>query len=277
MSDDDRPGIWRTLTRIGVIVTIVVGVVSLIGFLGIRATSSTASSPTPTPVPTPSPTPVNCLGHQGNVTIRNLDIPPSQLTVTIDITALAGESTAVQVYFYCDGNTVQFPNSDHILCNAVALTYSVPGLGLPGPAWYGGTVAAVSGGQTYTFTYARADTTSYAIPVTAMPQVRIATPSPNATIPIPKNGSIVIKYGDGNSDSRVSAQASDSAQHEVAASNQDDTGVVTLTGDFTGFVAGPGKIGVTRAKRNVGISDPPFGGVTLENYQESASIDVTWQ
>ena len=110
-----------------------------------------------------------------------------------------------------------------------------------------------------------------------MPQVSIATPTPNSTVPIPKNGSIVIKYGDGYADSRVSAQASDSAQHAVAASNQDDTGVVTLTGDFTSFVPGSGTISVTRAKHTVGISAPQFGGVTLQNYQESASIAVTWQ
>jgi hypothetical protein len=264
---------WTSMTR-GILA------VALLTVMAVAITSCTSPSTTPTPTPTP----VNCGGSQGNFTIRDLDIPPSQLTVSVKVYGhqdssrqAAATRTTIDLAFFCDGNTVQFPARAKITCNGGEATYQTV---LLGPAFYEAEIAAVPTGNSYTCQYTQVNGASFAIPITAMPAMKITAPTENDLVPIPKTAPLSIQYvAGGNPRYFVSGTVTDGNHSFTDLSSAEDSGAYAfiLQPSTRDFAPGHGTIELSRefGGGNYHLSGTSFASVTLD-YSESSVIDVLW-
>ena len=203
-----------------------------------------------------------CLDSSSGV--KAVDVPASQLTIepTIDDedSAPADGKVPVVVQFFEGNEFVKF-SSATLTINGVVVPYGSMG--------YAARVPIVAAGNSMTFTYIRAGTTTqfnYRVP----PRPTVTSPTTNQVVA--RSANLVITYVSANGQA-VRPLASDTSLGATGV-DQTDTGMAFI--DVTGLRSGAGTVGVVRRY----VTTPPgsgFQSAAVTYAIASVPTPVSWQ
>lgn len=207
---------------------------------------------------------------------------PSAMNLLIQVKDYRQGSTQVGMHFATlQNDTVEFVSGETAACNDTFLKYdSNPIERLISYGSYVGEVPDAGANGTYTFAYTPAqgqgDRIEIPVKVVNAP-VRVTYPPNGATVPLPGNDLLSIRYDPSTLDhTTILAVLNDSRGKFTVTLPTRETGTLTVTHDQTqDFQPGPGLISLARVTTRT-VSGTGFHQVNVE-YDNITAVPVIWQ